>query len=710
LAEQAYTEEENDDKANIASNNKAIQYLQTELIGFQNDKNAVQTTIDDIVNDIHIAENPPDVMKLQNYNTATAPPKENSSARQAFNSGYGQPISYLGCYRDGGNRSIKTYRGNYNYQECANKAIENGDNIFGLQDRGSTGTNPQCFTDLQTGPDYGASTTNPGDTTEITHSTITSFVQPKKYTCVSDSTTPNIKYGGAWTNATYLVQKGYEITVQLIGFDEQTSEYPVGSLLLNMKDAHTLVPEKGFPKIIEKAPTNSFIKQSNLSIFPVKERGPSPMVLMNSSDIFNNFIGKDKGGLIQRSLYSSDFYFKLILSDTGAPSVQININTDTDTDANNDINSSLATKTKDIASRRIQFNLAQDFIHNNLDMNPSRNLNSIYFLDLNVNNANLGDLGFVSYDNNADSNTIGTSTNPYVISFYNNGSAGILHPSKAQDTQFEFLKLKGSLNGTTSSNSSKIAITAPDNILDINSCKQYCYSNVKNCTAWEYNELETKYGDKKCLITSETSLNEILKSTAWSSAKGADTEFNLRMPSGQAVPSGCPPFDKANVVVARVPISVENASATRKMYTTSAINLGTGGNFYYVKDTNEGDPICNVTKELDTDITKLESLKTIRRTLIEQKLNPILKKMSSAEQTIYANLLENQIELNDNIGEYSTLKKNLNYLNNESDINMTMNAAVDDSMMKLIDNSYEYMLWTILAIVIVIIAIKLVKK
>ena len=61
-------------------------------------------------------------------------------------------FQYIGSYRDTGNRAIPSYRGNVSSpQQCQQLALQNGDNVYGLQDYG------QCFTgrNLQQATEYG---------------------------------------------------------------------------------------------------------------------------------------------------------------------------------------------------------------------------------------------------------------------------------------------------------------------------------------------------------------------------------------------------------------------------------------------------------------------------------------------------------------------------------------------------------------------------
>ena len=672
----------------IEGDNKAINLLNDVLALYRQKITSKTNDLTQINSEIYKILNPPKVMKMQNYNSSTAPSNNIRNESQEFNAGYTRTISWLGCYRDGVPRAIATQQGNKNYYDCAAKAREVGSNIFALQWGGSYGDEPQCFTDLQAGPDFPAATMYPGSTNTIMGSTASSNVKPQEYTCVSDQNTPNIYYGGAWTNATYQVAEGYFSEITLIGLNNASSKYPPGTLILDIKATSnkTGASLTGFPKHLQEAPRDNFIKKENLIPFSTKERGYRPSTAISSEDIYNNFIGTDITYV--RYLYSPDYYFRLVLSGTGPGAVQVNIKT--------------SASGADIASKRTHFNKIQEFVQNYSYANPSKNLDSIYYLDLSVNNLSLGELGFISYDSESSTGLGKTANNPYKINFYNNGSDILSNTSNAQDSQFEFLKLKGSLSKTTSQ------LTKLDNISDINACKQYCYGDVNNCTAWQYNELES--GDNSCLITSQTNLNDILSSTAWSAAQqnGGESEFHIRMPTKQNVPDGCPPFNKANVIVARVPIRVKNSK--RPLYTTSVVNHGTISDFYYVVDTASSDNLrCNVDKEISPSMTTLEELKQERQNYVRE-LNSLLSKMSSAEQKIYRKLLQNQEYLNTNIGEYNILKTDLDYLNNESNVSITMAAAVDDSMMQLIDNNYEYMLWTILAIVIVIIAINLAKK
>ena len=68
------------------------------------------------------------------------------------------------------------------------------------------------------------------------------------------------------------------------------------------------------------------------------------------------------------------------------------------------------------------------------------------------------------------------------------------------------------------------------------------------------------------------------------------------------------------------------------------------------------------------------------------------------------------MKLNKQTKEYHTIKQALDTQNNDTDASMTIDGSVDDSLLKLTSHNYEYILWTILAIFVVIVALKLAKK
>ena len=84
---------------------------------------------------------------IYNLNNAS----QNEIIKEAFLTGGLKPTEYIGCYKDfpNPNRLLPTYGGVTSKDGCAQKAISEGYNLFGLQDGGGVGrrnfTNGQCW-------------------------------------------------------------------------------------------------------------------------------------------------------------------------------------------------------------------------------------------------------------------------------------------------------------------------------------------------------------------------------------------------------------------------------------------------------------------------------------------------------------------------------------------------------------------------------------
>ena len=80
--------------------------------------------------------------------------------------------------------------------------------------------------------------------------------------------------------------------------------------------------------------------------------------------------------------------------------------------------------------------------------------------------------------------------------------------------------------------------------------------------------------------------------------------------------------------------------------------------------------------------------------------------MDSANQTKQAKQIKiNDLTLNENLQKYTELNAQFDNTKNKN-----ISGIVSDSNIQIIQNNYSYILWSILAIIAIIITIKLMKK
>ena len=141
-------------------------------------------------------------------------------------------------------------------------------------------------------------------------------------------------------------------------------------------------------------------------------------------------------------------------------------------------------------------------------------------------------------------------------------------------------------------------------------CKMQCYSN-SNCQAWQHD-------DGSCFLYENTgaiALKDILQQTAWSSASKDGNFFHIRLPmiNSNARNASCPPISKANLIIADISRPVPGNPSLFMSNDVSGDKEGSiNYEFYYKIGTPmNGSTICNVQKQIQSDIGPLNSAKNM---------------------------------------------------------------------------------------------------
>ena len=662
------------------------------------------------------------------------------SKQESFLVGGLKPIDYLGCYEDfpQPNRVLDTYAGIMSRDACINKASAEGYNLIGLQDGGPTGvgrrnyTNGQCwmskksFNELpkcydlkhQGGKDaleLGAKFLmglNPA-TAALSGSVPKPTLEKPHGLCKAsdDDCKGNPKIGGPWRNAIYHNNHApmfapAEFFIQGFGPSSVVGASP-GSLVYTYPNNQGNIQSE----IIWKP--NGLIYQDVLIPYVPNKNKKLITKISNSGPNLEYLLGTE--GIV---LYSDDLYFKLVLDTyvdksgnpkTGfmnssnafnfmqgfKPSPLMKIMNYNNTGIKVNLNTDLSQydiKSKDERIGQL-FQLINSVDPASTFSQGSGNFTIIYKLN-SLNNDLLGKVGFVNYNPQVNS-----SKNLYNISLYSNSE----NKKPFKNEKAKFVNAKGTINKNLFPNNNLSPFyTEIDNNISVNKvnseseCKRICYNNLEQCQAWELDKnncwtYNSKTNDVQALLQVQAPITLF-------NPRAANDKLNIRVPNIQNNET-CPSTITDTLINAETPTISHNIKNSNISWDGFKTNL-------YWRSDKEMNPnnYCNVKKIINPDEIKLKKLQDELLVLLNQ-FDSLMQGLEKKEQNIYKNLINQEIISNAATTKFENIKKKVDEESDSLDRQKTLDQSINDSLFNLINKNYTFIIWTVLAITVVVAAI-----
>lgn len=626
-----------------------------------------------------------------------------------------KPEQYLGCYKDfpEPNRVLEQYGGIMTKDECIQKANEEGYNLIGLQDGGPTGVGRRNFTNGQCWMSKKSLNEIP-KCTDIEEQVGNSNTIPQGLCKASDNDCQgNPKIGGPWRNAIYHNNNAPSfIPARLFiqGFSLNSVSAPPGSLVYTYPNLQGEIQTE----ILWKP--NFPVEQSILIPFEPDKNEKLITEITNANSKLEYLIGNSSENKV---LYSEDLMFKLVLNSfvdtTGNPKTGF-MNSSNAFKFMKDFKESPMMQIINYNNTGIKVNLNTDFSQYNINskqeniskllklvrtvdpegnfIEDSGNFTIVYKLDP-LNDDLLGKVGYINYENKK--NSIQT---PYNLSLYSDSQ----NNKNFKNGPSKFINTRGTIDKSQFPNN----IIAPfdlelnnnisvSNVSGQSECERICYNNLDQCQAWQHTK------DKCFTYNSKTNdISRLLKAQApitLYKPNLLNDNFNIRVPNIKNNAT-CPDIIKDTVINAQTPLknnnNINNSLVKWDRFTD---NL-----YWKMGDQVNNKNYCNVKKIINDDEIKLKKLEDELLVLIN-KFDSLINGLEKDQQIIFKNLLNEQIITNKNTERIEEINKKLNNENNNLDSQKTLNQSIDDSLFTLINTNYNFIFWTVLAIIIIVGAI-----
>ena len=399
---------------------------------------------------------------------------------------------------------------------------------------------------------------------------------------------------------------------------------------------------------------------------------------MNSSNSF-------RGGNNSQSSYNNLFNFNT----TGIKCI---VNTDIRSWSETNINSNDPRMSK-------LFNLLNS-------VNPSRDLGSstgnysIVYSMRPIENKYLGRMGFIEYS--TDQNSAKT---PYNIKLYPEDK--LYYKTKGPA---KFIETPGTLDPSKLpgwANEMGISITeignkygsTADNEMN---CAKACYNDLEGCHAYDYTE------NKQCFIFNgaigpDGGTKTLLEAQAVNAIFGPNltsNKFNLRVPDIDNADT-CPNTVKDPLITSAIPDLTDTKPSSTVTYRDINTKL-----YYNLEETNDLS-LCNVGRIINNDELLLKSLQDELTTLAD-KYDTLVTNLEGKEKAIYQKLISKDKLLTTEMNKLKNIEQEID--SQQGDVPETLSQQIEDSTFNLINDNYNFILWTILAIGIIIAAIHFGRK
>ena len=451
-----------------------------------------------------------------------------------------------------------------------------------------------------------------------------------------------------------------------------------------------------------------------------------PYTISNNSNIKYVFeitnYGKNLEYLISSDeetivLFSNDFYFKLVLEtkinysnkpkygfmNSSNAFKELNINENPfmslfnykGTGIKVNLNTNLSQYDIKSKNKNIEnlINLINQVDPGNTFIQNQSNFSIIYKLN-EIKTDLLGELGYIHYNKD-----INNAKNKYNISLYSND----VIDNNFKNDKSKFLNVTGTINKNLFPNKSLSPFYKNiDNNISLNKvtnesqCRNICYNNLDKCQAWEFNKnncwtYNSKTNDIKKLLQAQAPI------TLFNPLAGND-KLNIRVPNIQNNKT-CPDTIRDPIINSETPTISHNMKNSNIKWN------GYRSNLYWNLDKEiHPNDLCNVQKIINNDEIKLKKLQDELLILLNN-FDSLIQGLEKNEQNIYRNLLNQQIKSNNNTNKFTDIKKKIDAQNNDFDVEKTLDHSINDTLFNLINVNYNLIIYTILAITIIIAAI-----
>ena len=649
--------------------------------------------------------------------TIVGPPiNKKLGIKQTYLNGGLHPYKFLGCYKDypPPNRLLPTYVGIKSADDCIKYATENDYTLAGLQDGAPGGvgrgnwTNGQCW--------VSKSSFNELPKCDPAHKKEEgwwlwrhSVEVPESGACLQQSNDcqGNPKIGNSWTNAIYKINNAPQVkptTLYIQGYG--ITKFIPGSLILKYPNSEGEMQYE----VIWKPNIN--IKQQFLFPYSPENDKPGVTEITNSKDNLQYIWSNDTKSKV---LYSSDYYFKLEIN------AQLNkkgVKQNTFMNTGNMFNKLNRTKPNilniiDPNNTGIKVNLNTDISKYDIQ-SKDENINALFqvirkidpisVLPMNmgdyrvvfnlsgIKNDLLGDMGFINYNDKPNS-----VNNNYKISMYNSDYKPFTN------TTSKFIDVEGTINknllpGKTFSPfyneiDNNISVTKVNSESE---CKRICFNNLEECQAWEVDNKDcwtynSKTNDVKKLLEAQMPVTLF-------NPKAYNKRFNLRVPNIENNKT-CPDTIKDPIINGELPTTSNNIKNSYISWNNFKDNI-----FWNFDKPMDKNSYCNVQKIINNDEIKLKNLEDQLLVLLN-KFDSLMQSLEKKEQDLYKNLLNQQLQTNNINKQFNTIKKGIDKESNGNNTQRTLEQSVDDSVFNLINSNYNFIVWVVLAISIILAAI-----
>ena len=677
-------------------------------------------------------------------------PETKGKISTIFTKGGQKPMKYLGCYKDFPTRVLPEYGGVNTVEGCVKAGHEKGFNLIGVQDGGPGGVGNQNYTNGQCW--FSTKSMNAlGDCEDATHQferdaaltgekylletifgagagNMVNVPLPEKphgLCKVADNECGgNPAIGGPWRNAMYQNNNapsnlGCHFFIVPFG----SSDKP-GSI----KYVYRIPGSQDTRSVIIWSPNTTLDKTILLPYTPENTGDPNTG-RDGITNLTNSTEGIQKGETIdfiwglnegsRRYLYSEDYYFRLDLNtklnrgenlntafmnisnsftrinaqpsryqslfDFNTTGLKCIVNTDIGGFSQGNIGS-----TDPRINKVIRFLMALDNPYPDFTKSIGE-YNLIYTIDP-IENDLLGRLGFIDYTEARNSNNA-----PYNLRLYPKDKTE--HSGKGPA---RFVETPGTLKPdflpsgmfNPSFEAVQQSIKFLKEIGTKTDCAKACYNNLEKCQAFDFTN------DNECynLLNEEDLTKDLLEAQQGLlsyNGRGNSDFFQLRIPNIQNAES-CPNPIKDPLVTGNVP----SATANPKFSTFKSGNFEI--NTYYNVSESDDISLCNVGRIINNDEQKLKQLQD-EIVQIANRFDSLVSSLESKEKEIYQRLLNNQERVEEDYNIFEQLHEKLK--TQDGGVPDTLKASVKDSEFNLMNSNYNFIIWTIIAIGIIIAAI-----
>lgn len=449
----------------------------------------------------------------------------------------------------------------------------------------------------------------------------------------------------------------------------------------------------------------------------------------NSEETLNYIWGNDPSNNGEpgkhRYLYSNDMYFKLDLNSTMNKSikkeseeltkkgksvqniddylnkitkqpyqsffnytstgVKCNLITDIEAMSKGDINSR-----NPLIEKLLNILVSYQQIINTKELNKTISAwNLVYTIDP-IDTKLLGRVGFIEYDDKDN-----TEKNPYNIQLYPENKIKNIGegPSKFVETPGTLQRDKLAKHPSQPNFSFQSDIYEQNHIVTHTDCGKACYNSLNECQAYEFTK------NNKCLLLkSKTNyITQLLKAQDPGVLSQDKLKFNLRVPDIMNTDT-CPNTINDTLVTSTLPSDFGTTKFSNIKYDKYNTNA-----YYKINEVNDI-PLCNIGKIINTDEQQLKQYQD-EIIKIANDFDSLVSSLESKEGAIYREIFNKQKEVEEDYKTFETM--HLKIKEQDKSVPDTLKATVENSTIHLMSSNTNFIIWTIVAIGIIILAIHL---